>query len=224
MLQNPPVILSRFSASGGILNDDRGVPPVHHGEGLLYKHHTASRGGVWRIQDKSVSRKCPFLRFHLRVVRLHLIPPVKFFKGIPVQNTGTAIPHQNHIQDGKHIHFRKDLQSQKLLCLDFHGFPRKNSGGLDVLLRINEHFVHSGDEKPGGTSGKVPHMGIHVDPCQTGQEGRHIGGRQYHIVQFVLGEAKPTVHLIKQLACKISGQADFIINPKIVNNLCENAL
>ena len=97
VFQNLLVIFRCLAAACGVLDDDCGVAPAHHGKGFFNENHSIARRGIRRIQNKRISREF-FIRFAKAIVA------VKLFQRVFVQNIRTAVTHQNHVEDGKHIH------------------------------------------------------------------------------------------------------------------------
>ena len=73
-------------------------------------------------------------------------------------------------------------------------------------------------------NGFIPDIGILVYTSELDQKRCHIGRCQHYIIQLVLRETKPAIHFIEKLACKVSGQPDFIIDTKVIHNFYKDTL
>lgn len=70
----------------------------------------------------------------------------------------------------------------------------------------------------------LPDVGVFIDAGEAHQKCGDVGGGQDDVVQFVLGEAEPAVHLVEEFPGEVGGEADLVIDAEVVDNLGEDAL
>ena len=130
-----------------------------------------------------------------------------------MNDVGTTILHQNHIQNSKHINVWQLLNTQKLLHLDLANLAFTLRITINLILSICNHQMHGRDKETCRTCGKVPNVAIFVDSAKACHEFCYKARCKHHIVFCAIRHIYPFVQDVEQSASKVK-IVHFTINER----------